>query len=240
MPSARCSSSLLGSRGGTLQWTLWAGSFVLHWITPSFTPVSGFRIRASHFVERHGLIVLIALGESVIAIGIGLMGRDLRVGHVLTSVLGLAVAAALWWLYFDGEDARAERALDAADRASRPWLALYAFGYAFLPILGGIIVLAAGVKLAIVRSAEPIIVPAAWFLSAGVAAYVVGLALFRGLLRIGPLVVRLLIAGLALLSGFVGLAISPEAQLAALVVILIVGIIAESRRAGRRAAAGPG
>jgi low temperature requirement protein LtrA len=129
---------------GALRWTLWSASFALHWITPYFIPVSGFSIRAAHFVERHGLIVLIALGESVVALGMGLVGRDLRAGFILTSVLGLSVAAALWWLYFDGEDERAERALRGADRAQTPWLALYAFGYAFLVILGGIIIFATG------------------------------------------------------------------------------------------------
>jgi len=179
---------LAGFTDGAVRWTLWSASFVLHWITPCFIPVSGFSIRSAHFVERHGLIILIALGESVVALGMGLAGRDLRPGFILTSVLGLSVAAALWWLYFDGEDERAERALHGADRARSPWLALYAFGYAFFVILGGIIVLAAGVKLAIVRSAQPVPAPAAWFLAGGVATYVVGLAWFRRLLGTGPLV----------------------------------------------------
>jgi low temperature requirement protein LtrA len=231
-----------GFTSGSVQWALWLCGFVLHWITPYFIRVSGFSIRAPHFVERHGLIVLIALGESVVAIGIGVMGRDLGGGLVLTAVLGLAVAAALWWLYFDGEDERAERALDAADRHRRPWLALYAFGYAFLPILAGIVVLAAGVKLAIVRYAQPVTAPAAWFLAAGVGAYVLGLVWFRRLLDIGPLSVRLMIAGLALLTGIVGIAFSPQAQLGALVAILGGGIIVESHwmRPGARAFGGSG
>ena len=179
---------LAGFTDGAVRWTLWSASFVLHWITPCFIPVSGFSIRSAHFVERHGLIILIALGESVVALGMGLAGRDLRPGFILTSVLGLSVAAVLWWLYFDGEDERAERALHGADRARSPRLALYAFGYAFFVILGGIIVLAAGVKLAIVRSAQPVPAPAAWFLAGGVATYVVGLAWFRRLLGTGPLV----------------------------------------------------
>jgi low temperature requirement protein LtrA len=225
---------LAGFTNGAVQWTLWSGSFVLHWITPYFTRVSGFTIRAAHFVERHGLIVLIALGESVVALGMGLAGRDLRAGLVLTSILGLSVAAALWWLYFDGEDERAERALSGADRDRNPWLALYAFGYAFLVVLGGIIVFAAGVKLAIARYAEPVIAPAAWFLAGGVATYVVGLAWFRGLLGTGPVGVRLVVAGLALSTGIVGLAVSPEAQLSVLVAILGGGVVAESRLSGRR------
>lgn len=229
---------LAGLTDGAVRWTLWSGSFVLHWITPYFIPVSGFSIRAAHFVERHGLIILIALGESVVALGMGLAGRDLRPGFILTSVLGLSVAAGLWWLYFDGEDERAERAINGADRVRSPWLALYAFGYAFLVILGGIIVLAAGVKLAIVRSAQPAPAPAAWFLAGGVATYVVGLAWFRRLLGTGPLGVRLLVALLALLSGIVGLAVSPEAQLAVLVAILGGGVVAESRMARPQTKAG--
>src|SRR5213079_1404452 len=136
--------------------TLWVAAFVLHWSSPAVTAVGGFRIRAGHFVERHGLIVLIALGESVVAVGLGVQGdRELSAGLVVTAVLGLALAAALWWLYFDGEDDRAERALDAAPDARNPWLALFAFGYAFLPVLGGIVVLAAGIKEAVVKYDEP-------------------------------------------------------------------------------------
>lgn len=229
---------LAGFTDGAARWALWSASFVLHWITPYFIPVSGFSIRAAHFVERHGLIVLIALGESVVALGMGLTGRDLHPGFILTSVLGLSVAAALWWMYFDGEDERAERALRGADRIRSPWLALYAFGYTFLAILGGIIVLAAGVKLAFVRSAQPAVVPAAWFLAGGVATYVIGLAWFRRLLGTGPLGVRLMVALLALSTGLVGLAASPEAQLAVLVAILSGGVVAEQRLVPREAKAG--
>lgn len=217
-----------GFTDGALQWSLWAAGFVLHWITPYLTDVSGFTIRAAHFVERHGLIVLIALGESIVAIGIGVEGRLLGSSFILTSVLGLALAAALWWLYFDGEDKRAERTLAAAARNRRPWLALNAFGYAFLPVLGGIVVLAAGIKLAIVHYGEPSTAPAAWFLAAGVASYVLGLVVFRRVLGLGPVGLRLGIAGLAAASGFVGFAISPEAELSALVAIVGGGTILES------------
>src|SRR5919197_357023 len=133
-----------GFAHGGPRWALWAAAFALHWGSPVFTAVAGFPIRAAHFVERHGLIVLIALGESVVAVGIGLQGRGLPAGRVATALLGLALAAALWWLYLDGEDERAERALRAAPADRPPWLALFAFGYAFLPVLGGIVVFAAG------------------------------------------------------------------------------------------------
>src|SRR4029450_232613 len=108
----------------------------VYWVSPFFTAVSGFPIRAGHFVERHGLIVLIALGESIVAVGIGMAGHRLPADRVVTAVLGLAVAAALWWLYFDGEDEQAERVLDAAAVNRTTWLALYGFGYAVPPLLG--------------------------------------------------------------------------------------------------------
>jgi low temperature requirement protein LtrA len=229
-----------GFTDGALQWGLWAAAFALHWITPLFTATAGFSIRAPHFVERHGLIVLIALGESIVAVGIGLTGLGLRVGHVVTAVLGLALAAALWWLFFDGEDQRAERALHAASAERTPWLALNAFGYAFLPVLGGIIVFAAGVKDAIERYGEPLPASTAWFLAGGVACYVAGLALFRHLHGIGPVGPRLAIAVAVLPSAAVGLAVSPEAQLGVLAAVVVGGVVGEAKweKRRRRAAAG--
>jgi low temperature requirement protein LtrA len=218
---------LAGFTQGLLQWTLWTAAFGLHWVSPFFTAVSGFPIRAAHFVERHGLIVLIALGESIVAVGIGMAGHGLQVDRVVTAVLGLALAAALWWLYFDGEDERAEHVLHAAGVDRATWLALYGFGYAFLPILSGIIVFAAGVKNAVVQSGEPLTASTAWLLAAGVGTYLVGLAWFRRLLGIGPIGARLAIAGAVLPSAMIGLAISPEAQLGTLATIVIGGVLAE-------------
>jgi low temperature requirement protein LtrA len=228
-----------GLTDGALQWALWTAAFGLHWVSPFFTAVPGFRIRAPHFVERHGLIVLIALGESIVAVGIGVAGGGLRPGRVITAVLGLAVAAALWWLYFDAEDEQAERVLEAATVDRSSWLALYGFGYAFLPVLGGVIVFAAGVKNAVVRDGEPMTASTAWLLAAGAATYIAGLAWFRGLLGIGPIGARALIAGAALPTAVVGLTFSAKAQLGALAAVIVVGVPAEQaweRR--RRAAAG--
>ena len=231
-----------GFTDGVLRWTLWAAAFGLHWISPFFTAVPGFPIRAAHFVERHGLIVLIGLGESIVAVGIGVAGHQPRPETVVTAVLGLTVAAALWWLYFDGEDERAERALDAAPVERASWLALYGFGYAFLPLLGGIIVFAAGVKNAAVWYGEPLPASTAWLLAAGVALYLVGLAWFRWLLGIGPLGARLLLAGVVLGATSIGLAVSPQAQLAVLAALVVGGVLAESawmHRKGRKGSPAP-
>jgi low temperature requirement protein LtrA len=217
-----------GFTDGSVRWWLWAAAFVLHWASPIVTAVGGFRIRAAHFVERHGLIVLIALGESVVTVGIGVHG-DLGAGVVLTAVLGVALAAALWWLYFDGEDERAERALTDASDTRNPWLALFAFGYAFLPVLGGIVVVAAGMEEAIARYDEPATAANAWFLGAGVAVYIAGLVLFRAVLRAGSLAARLAMTGAALVTVVIGLQVSPAVQIAALTLAVGAGIVVEAR-----------
>jgi low temperature requirement protein LtrA len=114
-----------------------------------------------------------------------------------------------------------------APEERRPWLAVQAFGYIFLPILGGIVVVAAGMKLAVVAYDEPATLSTAIFLASGVSAYALGLVLFRWLLHSGPLSVRLTIAVLALPTALLGIAVTPLAQLVALVAILVAGAVGD-------------
>jgi low temperature requirement protein LtrA len=229
-----------GFTNGGIRVLLFALGFVLHWITPYLIPQSSFRIRAGHFVERHGLILLIALVESVVAVGIGLGPIELPPGRIVAALLALGLTAALWWLYFNGDEERAEAALAAAPQARTPWLALNAFGYAFIPILGGIVLVAAGLKLAVVLYGEPSTTAPAVFLAGGVAVYLVGLALFRSMIHVSPVAVRLTMAALAMVTILIGLRVTPVAQLAALVVILVAGNLVESRAASRPARHKPG
>src|SRR3954454_2977822 len=101
-----------GVLGGTAQVVLWA-VVLLEWLTPHLVGTEGFTIAPGHFVERHGLVMLIAIGESVVAIGIGAAGLDVDVELALVAVLGLLLSAALWWTYFGGDDTAAEEALAA-------------------------------------------------------------------------------------------------------------------------------
>jgi low temperature requirement protein LtrA len=217
-----------GVVNGPARWALFGAGFVLHWITPALTHPTGFRIRSGHFVERHGLILLIAIGESVVAVGIGLGTIALPGGRIATALLGLALAAGLWWLYFNGEEERAEESMDRAPDERRAWLGLNAFGYVFLLILGGIVLVAAGMKLAVVSYDQPATLATAVFLAGGVAAYAIGLAFFRGVLHSGSMIVRLVIAVLALPTIWLGIRFTPVPQIAALVVILIAGIAADA------------
>ena len=117
-----------GLAGGTAEYALWGLAFALQAVTPFLSGLRGFRVEPAHFVERHGLVVIIVLGESVVAVGIGVAGQPIGLALIGVAVLGLALAAGLWWLYFGGDDALAERALIAAPPERRPALALYAYG----------------------------------------------------------------------------------------------------------------
>jgi low temperature requirement protein LtrA len=182
-------------------------------------------LRPAHFVERHGLILLIALGESAVAVAVGLRGLDLTAGRLASAILGLAISAALWWLYFDRDDRAAERALAAAPASKRAWMALYAFGYGFLVVLGSIVVLAGGIRLAAHTPTAVAGMATAWFLAAGASAYCMGLALLRAILSSGNPVPRLALGTVVLASVVFGLEVSALAQLAAVAGIFIGGIV---------------
>jgi low temperature requirement protein LtrA len=217
---------------GTAAYLLWAAAFALEWVTPRVAGVGGFRITPAHFVERHGLVVIIALGESIVAIGIG--AADLPVDLALASVavLGLLLAACLWWTYFGGDDTRAERALAAVPDEERGWVSIQAFGYWHLLMLLGIITLAAGLKDAIGHAFDPLDLAHTLMLSGGVALFLAGDVLFRHTLRLGPSTLRATAAALALATVPLGLVVPAVAQLAVLVLVLAGSLLAEARLAG--------
>jgi low temperature requirement protein LtrA len=178
-----------------------AAALALQIATPYLHPTGGYDIRAAHFVERHGLVVIIALGESVVAIGVGAGSHRLDAGLLAMAVLGLLLAYLLWWAYFGGDDERAEHALGSiTDRARRARVAITAYGYAHFPLLIGIVALAAGVKKAIAHPGEPLHLGPALALGGGVALFLAADALYRRILAIGRIRYRLAGAALALVT----------------------------------------
>ena len=130
-------------------------------------------------MERFGLIIIIALGESIVAIGVGASGLALGPRVVLASVLGVALAAALWWAYFDLVMLVAERRLFAAKGAERARLARDAYPYLHLPMVAGIIFVALGIKQALAHVGDPLGTIPAVALCSGVALYLFGHNAFR-------------------------------------------------------------
>src|SRR5205809_2477424 len=106
----------------------------------------GWRVSPEHFVERFGLIVIIALGESIVAIGVGAASLPLDAGVMAAALLGITVAACLWWSYFDWVVFVAQATLAEATGARRAALARDAYSYLHLPMVGGIVLFAFGLK----------------------------------------------------------------------------------------------
>jgi low temperature requirement protein LtrA len=221
-----------GIAGGTAQYVLWAIAAVAEWLTPRLLQEGTFEISPAHFVERHGLVVIVAIGESVVAIGIGAEGLDLTFGLAALAVLGLLLSACLWWTYFGGDDSLAEEALAGAPDAERPRLAIDAWGYCHLGLLLGIIAVAAGVKHVLGHPGDALPDKDAILLAGGAALYLASDAAFRRRLRIGTSAVRALTAVVVLVTIPIGTAWSGAAQLA-LVVALFGGALLLETAPGR-------
>ena len=209
-----------------LGWAAAVGSFVLSTV---LRRDRGFTIHPSHFAERHGLVLIVVLGESLVAIGNGAAGRvvDLYVG---ASVVGaLALSAALWWVYFDRDEANAEHVLLAATGHRQTRMALMAFGYAYVVMLAGVIVLAAGLEVVLAHLGDTNDTTAAINQGVGVALYLLGETLFRRLLAIEPGSLRPVAALAALITIPVGMTASGLIQMWLLLAIVVGTLILEQR-----------
>ncbi|MEN3285438.1 MAG: hypothetical protein V7607_6578 [Solirubrobacteraceae bacterium] len=141
--------------------------------------VEGWRVEASHFAERHGLIIIIALGESIVAVGVGAGGLDLDVGLIAAALLGMVVAGALWWAYFDFVALVAQRRLRSAPPDERVRIARDSFTYLHLPMVAGIILFAVGVKRTLAHLDEHLEPVLAVALCGGAALYLLALSAFK-------------------------------------------------------------
>jgi low temperature requirement protein LtrA len=186
-------------------------------------------IKPGHFIERHGLVVIVALGESVVAVGIGAShGESVDLGLVVVAVLGLALSTCFWWVYFGGDEERAERAFAATPIDRRARLSIDAFYYAHGLILLGIIAAAAALEHAIDEPGHTLDFALALALGAGTAAFLAGDVLFCAILRMPVVGWRILAALLALATIPLGTEGSALLQLAVLVGALGVCVACES------------
>ena len=133
--------------GGSGQVGLWVAALVVDLGGTQAIGASGWRLRsARHFAERYGLIVIVALGESIVAIGVGVTHLPISTSIVIASVLGIALAAAMWWAYFDVVAAVGEHVLANARGEHRARLARDSYSYLHLPMIAGIVLAALGLK----------------------------------------------------------------------------------------------
>lgn len=143
-----CSLLVAGALvGGGGQVLLWFAAAAVDMAAYRIGDAADWRLSApAHFAERHGLIVIIAIGESIVAIGVGVGGLPLTGAVVLAAVLGLAVSVALWWTYFDVVALVAERVLTSKEGQERNSLARDSYSYLHLPMVAAIIFMAVGMK----------------------------------------------------------------------------------------------
>ncbi|RMI29955.1 low temperature requirement protein A [Nocardia stercoris] len=213
----------------------WLTALILQIVTPYLFDAGGFIVRTSHFCERHGLVLIIAVGESVVAIGSGLVGEPITVGLVVRVVLGLTLAYALWWAYFGMDDERGEQALEAVPGTRRSRTAALSYGYCLYPMLIGIILAAAGMNEAIAHSARRETWAMALALSGGVALFFTGQAAFRTVLGLPRPWIRLLGAAAVLATAPSGVYWPAWVQLSLVLVVGYGSVIADdllSLRAG--------
>ncbi|WP_433475795.1 low temperature requirement protein A [Spirillospora sp. CA-142024] len=212
---------------GAPVYVLWTLALIVPIVQPYIVPAGGlFTIQPAHIVERHGLLVMITIGESVIAVGAGAEHAHLDAGLVVAVLLGLALAAAVWWSYFARDDARAEESLTAADDVRRTQMTMFGYFYAHIPLIVGIIVAAAGMGQAVGHAWDHLHLGPALALAGGIALYLAGDVAFRRTMRIGASRIRLAAAVVALALTPLGLW-SAVAEIAALVLLLTAALALE-------------
>jgi low temperature requirement protein LtrA len=132
---------------GAAQTLLWVGAIVVDYGGVLLAGTSGWVVPSpAHFAERHGLIVIIALGESVVSIGVGVLDLPISWPILIAAVLGMTVAIALWWLYFDVVAIAAEHRFTSAVGRDRAAIARDSYTFLHLPLVAGIILLSLGLK----------------------------------------------------------------------------------------------
>ena len=210
---------------GALQVALWLTALAIDYGGPLVRGVAGYRVHPAHFAERFGLIVIIALGESIVAIGVGAGDHPLDAAIAVAAVLAVVGSAGLWWAYFDVVAPVAHRRLGELTGVARNTLARDSFAYLHLPMIAGIQLFALGVEQVVGHVDEPLALEASTALFGGVALYLLAHVAFR--LRIVGSLNRQRLVAAAVLVACVPLGTELEA-LAALSVscAVIVALIA--------------
>ena len=225
---------------GVAQVLVWLGAVAIDYFGIYLTGSSGWRVASpGHFAERHGLIVIIALGESIVAIGVGVADLPISMPVLAATAAGVLVVAGLWRLYFRQISESAEHRLTELDGDDRTRLARDAYTFLHLPLVGGIVLTALGMKTVLHQVAdgehydlsEPLHGVVAWALAGGVGIFLLAAAAI--LLRTGgrrsPV---LIVGGLGCLcAGLVVVLIPALVALALLAAAVTAMVVLHSRRA---------
>jgi low temperature requirement protein LtrA len=156
---------------GTAQAAFWIAAIALDWGAPAIFGASGWRLVPAHFAERFNLIIILALGESIIVLGVA-VHVDLTAGVYLAAVLGVGLASAIWWTYFDVVALVTERRLiRSTPGRERNTLARDSYSYLHFPMIAGIILVAFGLEETLAHVDEHLHTVPAFALYGGTALY---------------------------------------------------------------------
>ncbi len=215
---------------GALQLGLWGLALVLDTGGPYLFGIDGWKLVPGHFAERHGAIVIIALGEAIVAIGVGATAT-IRPSVVLVALLGVVIAGTMWWAYFDvGAIVAARRLAKAAPGRERNEIARDSYSYLHFPMVAGIALVAVGIKRTLIRVDDPLSLVAATALLGGAAVYLLAHVAFR-LRNMHSLSIRRLVCAIILLALLpAGVALPALATLGILAAVLSSLIAYEALR----------
>ncbi len=208
-----------------LREAVWIVALVIDFAGPALQDSGGWKLSPGHFSERHGLILIVALGESVVALGVSAGNLDLNVRTITAATLGILVVTTMWWTYFDVVAIVAARRLAEATGAEQAAIARDSYSYLHLPMVAAVMLFAVGVKKALPHAHDPLDWTPAATLCGGVSLYLIAHVLFR-LRNVHTLSRQRLIAAV-LLAAMIALASSVSAlALLALVTVTMTSLVA--------------
>ena len=170
---------LAGALDGRARAACWIAALAVDYGIFALRGTEGWRVEPAHFAERHAGIIIIALGESIVSLGVGASHLALGARVIVAALLGMAAAAALWWAYFDVVALAGEHRLRVVPEAAQSRIARDSYTYLHLPMVAGIVLFAVGLKESLVVESHDLEAVVATSLCGGVALYLVALSTFK-------------------------------------------------------------
>ncbi len=219
---------IAGYAGGSSHWWLFTAAVLLVWLSPlAGRSLGSFSLNPRQFGERHGLMIIIVLGESLVSVATAAQELSVSVSLALGVLSGLAASAAMWWCYFVDDDDLAAEALGRRPEHLRGVTALFGYDLTHVLMMAGVIGIAAGSRLSLPDLAEPTSVSASWLIAGGAATYLVSLAGFRAVLGFAIAGPRGVAALAALATAPVGIHLGAAQQLAFIAALVTAMLVAE-------------
>jgi low temperature requirement protein LtrA len=170
---------LAGALDGWPRAVCWVAALAVDYGVFALRGTEGWKVEPAHFAERHAGIVIIALGESIVSLGVGASHLELGARVIVAALLGMAAAAALWWAYFDVVALAGEQRMRTVPEESQSRIARDSYTYLHLPVIAGVVLFAVGVKRSLAVEAHELEAVVASCLCGGVALYLVALSAFK-------------------------------------------------------------